>query len=92
MDMCDLQNRHMLGKPGEGIHVHVGGIAIADVIMTVGLAYGLSKYTGSFMYMFVLLMIIATALHYAFCVPTAMTVALGLVKPDPAPNYAIKGY
>lgn len=33
----DMSN--ILGRPGEGIHTHVFGIAIADVLMTIGAAF-----------------------------------------------------
>ncbi len=77
--MCDYQN--ILGRPGEGIHTHVGGVAIADVAMTVGIAAMVAHATNySFIIVLIFLLIIATALHYVFCVPTAGMIALGLAN------------
>jgi len=78
MSLCDY--KYALGKPNTGIHTHIGGFAVADVAMTIGLAYAATYAGFSFVRVLILLLVIATALHYIFCVPTAGAVALGLVN------------
>jgi len=41
----DCSYRNSLGVPGEGIHTHVGGIAIADVIATFIGAWLIARFT-----------------------------------------------
>jgi hypothetical protein len=78
--------RDELGSPGQGFHRRVGGVAIADVLGTVAIAAGAAaayryrggkiRYEYAALVAFVILMVAAVALHRAFCVDTALTVAL----------------
>lgn len=73
---------NVLGKPGEGFHKHVAGMAIGDIIATGIVAYGLSYYTDkSFIVMFIILFVIGTLLHIAFCVPTQFIKLLKSIEP-----------
>ena len=75
-----------LGKPGEGTHAwRIGGLAGTDLLLTAGAAFLLSRATFksygpfiSFLIVFIILMVIAVALHCAFCVDTALNRRLGL--------------
>lgn len=40
------QFRDALGRPGEGPHAHVGGVAIFDVALSIAAAHYISRYTG----------------------------------------------
>lgn len=68
-----------LGKPGKGIHkFRVGGLAAADLVLTGALAALISRkgfHTKSviaLLFVFVILLVIAVALHEAFCVKTQL--------------------
>lgn len=68
---CDLKDN--LGRPGEGFHKHVAGVAIADVIGTVAIAGAVSYLTRwRFIIVLLVLIIVAEALHWYFCVDTAV--------------------
>lgn len=83
-----------LGKPGEGSHAwRIGGargsrsgVAGVDLLLTVGAAFLLSqaifdrkKAISSFLIVFIILMIVAVAIHRAFCVDTALNRMIGIV-------------
>lgn len=80
--------RHALGRPGEGAHaprvpltgaVVPGGLALVDVLLTVAAAYGASRAAGvPFVTALLVLVVVAVVAHAAFCVPTALNVALGI--------------
>lgn len=74
MDLCKYKN--ILGVPGKGFHKHFGvGFAILDLLATIIIAYVLSKIIGkSFLKVFLSIMIIATFLHWLFCVKTKLNV------------------
>lgn len=76
MNLCEFSTA--LGTPGQGIHAHLGGVAILDVLGTFLLAwasYALSN-RGSYLRHCLAWFALGTALHFAFCVPTALTVLL----------------
>lgn len=78
MSLCGYKN--ILGRPGEGAHFHVGGVAVVDVALTVGAAAVASSILGyQFWAVLVFLFILSVTLHWIFCVPTAVTVGLGLI-------------
>lgn len=90
LDMGDLcKYRDALGRPGEGVHSWrvPPGIAGADLLLTAGVAFLLSRVAftsyGSvvaFLIVFVILIIAGIALHTIFCVDTALNRYLGLTK------------
>ena len=72
IDLCKYKN--MLGIPGKEIHSYrIGGIAIADVIMTIIGAFIISFLTGwRFWYTLIGLFILGIILHRLFCVRTTI--------------------
>jgi uncharacterized membrane protein len=72
MDLCKYKN--ILGEPNRGIHSYrLFGVAIADVIMTVIVAYLLSiSFKISFIYTLVALFVLGIVLHKLFCVRTTV--------------------
>lgn len=87
------KHKNVFGKPGEGTHAwRIGGtrglrngIAGLDLLLTAGAAFLISRFTfkqyshlASFILVFIILMIIAIAVHRAFCVDTALNRTLGL--------------
>jgi hypothetical protein len=77
-----------LGVPNKGIHFHVFGIAIMDVIFTIILAMLITTFYKpiksnrllSFLLILVMLFIIGIFLHWLFCVPTTVNKELNLVR------------
>jgi len=72
-----------LGKPGEGFHeLRLGGLALMDLMGTVGLAWFLSrtwKWALLNMYeWFIVLIVLSVVLHKLFCVKTALLEKLNL--------------
>lgn len=67
--------RHIFGVEKEGVHsLRLLNIAVVDMVLTIILAFVLALYfRQSFLLIFVLLMVIATLLHWAFCVETTIT-------------------
>jgi hypothetical protein len=72
MNLCKYKNA--LGEPGKGIHSYrLGGIAIADVIMTIIGAYFISlAFRWNFVYTLIGLFILGIILHHIFCVRTTI--------------------
>ena len=72
--------KDIFGKPGEGVHAYrFLGVAIVDVLFTFLLAYAIHHFAGTgFWITLTALVILALALHWAFCVKTSVTVYLGL--------------
>ena len=69
--VCEYKNS--LGVPGEGVHRHVMGFAVADIVMTLIGAWLISYLTNwSFLYVAVLLFILGIVLHRIFCVRTTI--------------------
>ena len=74
MRPCHLKDS--LGKPGEGLHRHVFGVAIFDVLLTLGLAVGISyamkmPTRENIARIFASLFLLAQILHWFFCVETS---------------------
>jgi hypothetical protein len=72
IDLCKYKNA--LGVPGKGIHSYrLGGIAIADVIMTIIGAFIISLISGwKFIYTLLGLFILGIIIHKLFCVNTTI--------------------
>ena len=72
IDLCKYKNA--LGIPGKGIHSYrLGGVAIADVIMTIIGAFFISLVSGwKFIYTLISLFILGIILHKLFCVNTTI--------------------
>jgi hypothetical protein len=69
--------KDILGIPGKGIHTHVFGIALADVVMTVALALVISRIAKtSLVYTTLGLFLFGIFLHRLFCVRTVLDKAL----------------
>ena len=68
-----------LGIPGKGIHFHVFGIAIVDVMLTFGGAYIINRITGgNYLWtIFGSLLAMGFLLHHIFCVKTTVNTLLG---------------
>jgi len=63
----------MLGVPGKGVHTHVYGIAIIDVIMTiVGAVLLTFLFKWNFIVCLVVLFLLGILLHRVFCVRTTI--------------------
>lgn len=77
------QCKYALGVPGQGIHVHVGGVAIMDFAFTFLAAIPFAYLSGeSYLTSFVLLFLLGFFFHIIFNVPTTITTSLGIVRPD----------
>jgi hypothetical protein len=72
IDLCKYKNA--LGVPGKGIHSYrLGGIAVADVIMTIIGAFFISWIMRwNFIYTLIGLFILGIILHRLFCVKTTI--------------------
>ena len=70
--VCHYKN--LFGEVGKGIHSYrLGGIAIADVIMTIIWAFIISLISGwRFIYTLIGLFILGIILHRLFCVRTTI--------------------
>ena len=63
-----------LGKPGEGIHFHVFGIAIVDLVMTIAAAYAVARWQQwSFWWTLVAFMVLGLLVHATIGVRTTLT-------------------
>ena len=72
MYLCKYKNA--LGEPKKGIHSYrIFNSAIADVVMTIILAYIISYFMKiSFIYVLICLFIVGIILHRIFCVQTTL--------------------
>ena len=70
--LCKYKNA--LGIPGQGIHsFQIGGIAVADVVMTIIGAIIISWITKfNFINTLIILFLLGIILHRAFCVRTTV--------------------
>ena len=70
--LCKYKNA--LGIPGQGIHsFQIGGIAVADVVMTIIGALIISWITKfNFINTLIILFLLGIILHRAFCVRTTI--------------------
>jgi len=65
--------KNALGIPGKGVHFHVFGIAIMDVIMTI-IGAGILSYIFKWNFLITLIILFLTGivLHRLFCVKTTI--------------------
>jgi hypothetical protein len=72
--------RNALGEPGVGFHARrLAGVALWDVVGTLVIAALLARWTSwSYARALASLFLLGVALHWLFCVPTALNRALGL--------------
>ena len=72
MNLCKYKNA--LGEPGKGIHSYrLFGVAIADVIMTIVVAFFISYFFKfSFIKTLLVLFLTGIVLHRVFCVRTTI--------------------
>ena len=67
------QYKDALGIPGKGVHTHVFGVAIMDIIMTIIGAGALSYFMKwNFILVLILLFTLGIVLHRVFCVRTTI--------------------
>lgn len=72
---CNYKNA--LGIPGQGVHFHVFGIAIMDVIMTIfGGALLAYLFKLNYLWTIIIFFLLGIALHRLFCVKTTLDKAL----------------
>jgi hypothetical protein len=72
-------NPDALGKPGQGIHTHVGGIAIFDTVATIGGGYLIAKRMEWDPAKTILgLFVFGEIVHWYVGVETTVTKSLGL--------------
>lgn len=78
MGLCRYKD--IFGKPNEGVHKpRVLGVAAVDLVATIVAAAAISYLSKrNFFLVLVILMLAAIAAHRAFCVNTALNIALGL--------------
>jgi hypothetical protein len=87
--LCKYSNA--LGEPDKGVHaLRIGGLAAVDLLLTAGLAYLVSRHALgchgvlAFLLVFVMLILVAVALHEAFCVNTRLNALIfGRAWPGP---------
>jgi hypothetical protein len=67
--------RHIFGIEKEGVHQYrLLNVAIVDTVLTMLFAFALALYFKvSFLFVFFILLVIATLLHRLFCVETTLT-------------------
>jgi len=72
MNLCKYKN--ILGEPGKGVHsFRVFGVAIVDVILTIILAYFISRVCRfHFGYTLLSVFVLGIFLHRIFCVRTTI--------------------
>lgn len=80
--LCQYKN--IFGEPNKGFHSYrLGGLAIGDVIGTLLINWLIAySYDLDFFTTLVWVMLVTILIHYLFCVPTALNVALGLAEPS----------
>ena len=67
----------VLGKPGQGVHFHVLGIAVVDLFLTLLAAYFIARWRGCpFWATAVCLVGLGTLVHRAVGVRSTLTVAV----------------
>jgi hypothetical protein len=72
MDLCKYKD--LFGKLGTGIHSYrIYNIAYLDILVTVVVAYGLSKLFGTpFLYTLIAFIILGILIHRLLCVRTTI--------------------
>ena len=72
--ICKYAN--LLGIPGKGIHkIHIGGVAIVDLLLTLGLALLLSLIPKSppLTIWIIILLLLSIIIHNIFCTKTSVS-------------------
>jgi hypothetical protein len=70
---CKFAN--ILGIPGKGVHtIHVGNVALVDLVLTVGIGVGLSYIPKSppLTIWIILLLLFSIMIHSVFCTKTSV--------------------
>ena len=81
--MAKLFAPDSLGKPNQGLHRHVAGIAVFDVVATIGVGYAISRtMRWNFALTTAGVFAVGQLAHWYYCVPTMMTRELGLLSPS----------
>ena len=73
--MFPCNEANVLGEPGKGIHsLQIGGVALVDLLLTLGVALGLSYIPGSppFTIWIIFLLLLAMVVHAGFCTKTSV--------------------
>jgi hypothetical protein len=80
MRLCKYKN--IFGIPNTGFHSYrLFGIAIGDLVGTVGIAYLIHKYYNiNFYKILVILLLLGEFMHYIFCVDTPILRLLDLTN------------
>ena len=75
---CSYKN--IFGEPNKGIHKYrIFGMAFFDIVGLLILTVIISKqYSFDFTHLLVCLILLTILIHYLFCVPTALNVAIGI--------------
>lgn len=75
---CSYKN--IFGKPNEGIHKYrIFGMAFFDILGLLLLTIIISKhFRHDFIQVLICLTLLTILIHYLFCVPTALNVAIGV--------------
>ena len=80
MSLC--QYKDVLGKPDEGVHKHVAGFAIGDVIGTLFIAAIIGQTPRETFHWFIWFFTLGQLLHWLFCVDTAFLRTFGLTREE----------
>lgn len=63
--------RNALGKPNQGFHTHIGGVALGDILGTLVVAWIIVRFTHwDFSLVAAILFFMAYGLHRMFCIKT----------------------
>lgn len=73
--------KNIFGEPGKGIHIHIGGIAIIDVVLTAVAVLLIAHITNKpFLPVFAVTVGIGISVYYVLGVNTILNKKLGLVE------------
>ena len=72
MTLCKYAD--IFGKSGQGVHTHIAGVAIVDVLATLLVAYAIAHYYHFKTWkVFMILILLSVIVHMLFCVDTTLT-------------------
>ena len=72
MTLCKYAD--IFGNPQQGVHTHIAGVAIVDVLATLLAAYAIAHfYHFKTWKVFVILILLSVPIHILFCVDTTLT-------------------
>lgn len=75
MSLCKFKDA--FGKPNEGVHKHVLGIAVFDLVGTILACYLIHRvFHFNFWYVLIIALIASILIHKLFCVQTTLTKAV----------------